>query len=155
MVFLQRQFYTQWWGSPQRRVKSAVFCGTLLSFSGTNDPRMPLRPETAHPRPDGHYLLGDSQPRAPIFDVGFNASTRSLAQWYQGSRAVPQTYVSNIFNDLGLVVRGIEPAIKWLEWRLLPKAPRENPRFSSWMFSFTLLWRIPIHHFQLHITNIP
>ena len=38
-------------------------------------------------------------------------------------KGTTEPYMSHIFNDPGLVVRGIEPAIMCLERRCLPKAP--------------------------------
>ena len=96
-----------------------VFCGTLQSFIGTNGPRMPLRPGPRHPRPGGHYSLefmGPSQFQRPPFYTfsGVMLLKENTDQCYQVPGVVPLSlwWLHTLIKDLGLVVRGIGPAIK-------------------------------------------
>ena len=77
-------------------------------------------------------LWGPAGPGSRLLDVGglcFYEMPSSVVLGFPGDTT--ETYVSHIFYDLGLVVRGIEPAIMCMERRCLPKANQGEARRGS------------------------
>ena len=104
------------------------FVGAVGTFNISNDRPLHSLAGPTHPQPDGHYLLdslGASQSRAPDYSMSeVYASTRGRAQWYRVYRVVQlRVQCHTYFNNFGLVIRGIEPAIIGLGMAVFPMAP--------------------------------
>ena len=104
------------------------FVGAVGTFSIFNDRRLPSSAGPTHPQPDGHYLLnfwGPASPGPPTIRCwGFMLLREAELTGTGVPGGTTETYVSHIFNVLGLVVRRIEPAIIGWERGCLPKVPR-------------------------------